>query len=175
MKKTILFLVAISMIALVSCTKEGPAGPQGIPGSSGTNGTNGNANVYYSNWTTLSTPWADTTIDGSLLKYNYELAPMLTQQNLDSAAILAYFRYVTGSIVPLPYTSYAGGTANAMSYIPALGKMYYTRFTFDNTGSVGVSGALEYRYVIIPGGVTSKSMLSSMPYDELCAYYKIPK
>jgi hypothetical protein len=171
MKKTILFLVAISMIALVSCTKEGPAGPAGPAGS---NGTNGNANVYYSSWATLSTPWADTTIDGSLLKYNYELAPMLTQQNLDGAAILAYFRF-SGQTFPLPYTSYAGGIGNTLSYLPALGKMYYTRFTFDNSGSVGVSGSLEYRYVIIPGGVSAKSMYSSMTYEDVCAYYNIPK
>lgn len=123
----------------------GPAGPAGIPGGAG--------NVIYTNWAALAQAWRDTTIDGSALKVNHAVAVSMSQNLIDQGEVLAYFR-IPGDIgyFQLPYTSNAGGIANTMSYIPTTGKIFYTRFTHNNSGSIGVSSSLQYRWIGIPGG-----------------------
>ncbi|SHF92586.1 hypothetical protein SAMN05443144_11574 [Fodinibius roseus] len=55
---------------------------------------------------------------------------------------------------------------------PRLNRLYITRFTMDNSASVGFNSSLEFRYVIIPGGVAAKHKLSKdqvqkMSYQEI--------
>lgn len=170
MKKVILVIAGLTLISLFACSKK--EGPQGPAGTNGTNGLDGNANVYYSEWAMLGQAWRDTTIDGSLLKYNYILASVLNQNMIDSAAVLVYMKFAD-QIHPLPYTSYAGGIANTMGYFMGLGKIYLTRFTHDNSGSIGASSVLQFRYVVIPGGIVSYSALKQMKYEEIISRYNI--
>ena len=55
--------------------------------------------------------------------------------------------YPGGNVIPLPYTSFAGGIVNTVSYQLVPGKIIITRFTDDNSASIGY-GALQFRYVI---------------------------
>jgi hypothetical protein len=99
----------------------------------------------------------------------------LTANLLNQGQVIAYFK-IPGdvNIFPLPYTSNAGGSANTMSYIPTVGKVFFTRFTHNNSGSIGVSSSLQYRVVMIPGGLLGGRSARNMSYAEVCAAYGIP-
>ncbi len=173
MKKiSILLFIASLLLYFGACTKE--AGPTGPAGANGLNGKDGNANVYYSHWKQLGDAWRDTTMDGTLLKYNSDSAYGITNAIRDSGAVLAYFRY-SDIVFPLPYTGFAGGIANTMDFRLGNKVIMYTRFTFDNSASVGASSILEFRYIAIPGGVlVGKRDIRAMPYEEVCRMYNIP-
>lgn len=167
MKNLIKILSTLVILFAIACTKEGPQGPAG---------TNGNANVIYSSWVTISGTTRDTTVDGSKHKIKHFIADSLTADNLSNAAILSFFK-IPGdeNIYPLPYTSYAGGIANTISTLPSVGKLFITRFTHDNSGSIGISSSLQYRYIIIPGSKNLRlaKPLKNMSYDEICKMYDI--
>jgi hypothetical protein len=117
---------------------------------------------------------------------NHAIATTFTTQFLNTAKILAYFR-IPGdqNIFPLPYSSNAGGSANTMSFLPAPGKIFYTRFTHNNSGSIGVSSSLQYRWVAIPGGLLAGrnstglpytfEQLQAMSYRQVCQVLGIPE
>lgn len=131
----------------------------------------GTANVMYSSWTTIDSAVRDTTIDQSVLKVVHIDAPQLSQEILDQGVINVYMKFF-GSIVPLPYTGHSGGKASVLDFLPRLNRLYLTRFTLDNSGSISFSSYLEFRYVIIPGGVAvssnlSKEQLNEMSYQEV--------
>lgn len=206
-RKTGIILLSATLFA--ACSKTGPAGPtgpqgatgaQGPAGANGTNGTNGatgatgpqgpagTANVIYSAWIAMDPNVRDTTIDGSNLKVTDIPAPGLTQAIITQGAILVYFMYAGSSVFPLPYTSYAGGKANTLNFIPMPGIIFITRFTFDNSASIAF-GALSFRYILIPGGVADGRMaqggvagtgytidqLRQMSYAQVCSLLKIPE
>jgi hypothetical protein len=112
----------------------------------------GTANVIYSAWNYASN-FRDTTFDGSKLEVGTLTATELTNTYLNSATIQVFFTFGAGDF-PLPYTSDAGGTSNTISFIPEVGQILITRYTFDNSASVALSPLLQYRWVIIPGGVS---------------------
>lgn len=130
----------------------GPQGPQGPQGDAGT------ANVFYSNWI-YATNFNDVTVDNTLMKGGDLAAPGVTASMVTSGVILVYFTYGSGTF-PLPYTSFAGGKANVISFYPRLtssgGQKDQTimigRFTLDNSNTVALSTLLQYRYILIPGG-----------------------
>lgn len=172
----------------------GPAGPQGPIGATGPQGPVGPAgpagatnNVIYSTWAAVAQAWRDTTVDGSLLKVNHRVAPQITANHIAYGEVLVFMRIPGGSeIFPFPYISYAGGTANTMSHVAIPGKIFYYRFTHDNSGSIGVSMSLEYRFVAIPGGLLggrsaspvpgyTMDQLKAMPYRQLCQLLNIPE
>ncbi|MBK7692064.1 MAG: hypothetical protein IPJ31_13470 [Bacteroidetes bacterium] len=108
--------------------------------------------IFSSAYTTANaTPVADTVIDGTTYKRLIVDAPQLTAADLSSAAIDVSF-IIPGGTSPfiLPYTSAAGGSANTMMALPAVGKIFILRWTHatPGTASIGISGTLQYRYVI---------------------------
>jgi hypothetical protein len=170
-RHTIWIAVVVCAGVLAGCS--GPTGPAGAPGKDGTNGAPGSAgppgpqgdagppgaaNVVYSPWE-FATNNQNVTIDGSLLNSADLAAPGLTTGFMQTGVVLVYFTFGFG-VFPMPYTSFAGGKLNTMSFIPCLGTdltvkdgtILITRFTGDNTASVTLSSILEYRYVLIPGG-----------------------
>ncbi|WP_273568793.1 hypothetical protein [Maribacter halichondriae] len=153
--------------------EQGPAGPQGSDGADGETGT---ANVIFSPWITsgfnepIATENANFSID----------APEITQEVIDSGAILVYGRDSDGQVFALPVTLH--NTSTDESY----------HFTFDDPGSLEISVSEingddldnlfiddAFRYVIIPGGnPTSGKAASSinyykMTYEELAAHFGI--
>ncbi len=193
--------VLAAALLMLSCTKEGPEGPQGPqgnPGPQGTQGTagaqgsTGTANVIYSGWLSFQQAQRDSTIDNSKLKVNHIPAAQLTQEIIDNGVVLVYIRFLT-SVMQLPYTSYAGSKANTVSFLPKPQRIFITRFTHDNSGSLGF-GAIQFRYILVPGGVAAGryagdaekkltinggtytvAQLKAMSYDQVSALLNIPE
>lgn len=140
----------------------GDAGPQGAAGPAGDAGPPGTANVFYSAWELASTP-KSVTVDGTALLGADIAAPGVTAAFVAKGAVLVYFTFPGGPVFPLPYTSFAGGKENTLSFIPAYTNggtgsagphddtIMIDRFTADNSGSIGMGGSNQYRYVLIPG------------------------
>ncbi|GGB05493.1 hypothetical protein GCM10011511_31050 [Puia dinghuensis] len=114
-------------------------------------GATGTANVIYSAWGYGSNP-RDTTIDQSKLWVVNFPASALSQVDLSTASIQVYLQFGGGEEV-LPYIAYAGSVNSTLSFIPETGTILITRYTSDNSGSIEIPLSLQYRYVIIPGGV----------------------
>ena len=97
-------IAIIIMFTFVSCSKpeDGAIGPTGT------------ANVIYSNWASApaSTP---ITIDGTNGTTALIAATELNQEILDNGTVLVYGKFAT-TIFPLPYVSYAGGSANTLTF-----------------------------------------------------------
>lgn len=157
-------LLIVFSLAFTACSDgedgidgiDGIDGVDGIDGEQGPQGPPGSANVIYSNWLSFQQSTRDTVVDGTNLKVNHLSVPALTQNHIDSGAILVYWRYLT-TVVQLPYTSDAGSGSgpsktSTISYIPKPGKIYITRYTHDNSASIGY-GSINFRYIIIPGGM----------------------
>lgn len=146
----------------------GPAGPRGATGATGATGPQGpagTANVIYSNWLSFQQIQRDTSVDATLLKVNHIPAPRLTQTIIDRGVVMVYWRYQS-TVIQLPYTSDAGsGTGpsktSTINYIPKPGVIYITRYTHDNSASHGF-GAVQFRYVLIPGGVSAQASLKNV-------------
>jgi hypothetical protein len=128
--------------------------------------------VIYSPWTTIPGSATDTILDGSKLKVLHLKAPELKQDIIDSGAIMVYMRF-SDIVLALPYTSFAGGKANTVDFIPKVGDIVLTRFTHDNSASVGF-GPLSYRYVLIPGGVPAAAAPNLVDYQAVRLQFGIP-
>jgi len=148
----------------------GPAGPAGSQGPAGPAGPAGSSPVIYSSWK-YATNFNDSTIDGSALKVGYVACPALSTTILNRGEVKVYFTYGGGTF-NLPYTSNAGGKVNTIAYTPMFNKILITRFTHDNSNSVTLSTLLQYRYVIIPGGVSGRfsSIVDWNDYAAVAAY-----
>jgi len=149
MKKLIYLLTVSISLGTMSCGKDGAGGPQDPTGT---------ANVIYSDWMSFRQAQRDTVVDGTNLKINHIPAPQLTQAHIDNGTLMVYMQHQT-NVYPLPYTSDAGSgnMASTISFIAKPSVIYVTRYTHDNSASLGFSPALQFRYIIIPGGVTAKS------------------
>jgi len=135
----------------------------------------GTANVLYSGWN-YAKNFRDTIADNSALKAADLVAPALSNEILNSGVVQVYFTF-GGGIYALPYTSYAGGKQNTIAYLPRLKHFIITRFTADNSNSIGLSTLLQYRYVIIPGEViapTANKRPNLNNYEEVKKAYNIP-
>jgi hypothetical protein len=213
-----LLLLAITFI-VINCTKEGPEGPVGATGPqgpAGTNGTNGaagtpgapgapgatgpqgpagTANVIYSSWfseAAFNPSWADTTVFGlGVISRGIKAAPGITQAILDQGVILSYIQ-APGFISPqlMPYIYGGGGAVLEHNYFAQVGKIYYYWYNVTaGTGAGLTSSALQYRYVIIPGGIAGGRMasgqqtyygrtvneLKTMSYHDVCTLLNIPE
>lgn len=190
MKQTNYFSVLIAIVLLFSAScKKGDEGPQGAVGPQGTDGANGakgatgqtgatgpagTANVLYSDWI-IAKNFRDTTTDNSLLRIADLPAPKLTAALLNNATMLIYLDF-GGGVYTLPYTNYAGGKLNIISFLPRVGKFIITRFTADNSHSVPLSTLLKYRYIIIPGGIKATALAKQLDiknYESVKKYYGI--
>jgi len=167
----------LPVLLLVSCKKgdTGPAGEKGPAGATGDAGPKGTANVIYSAWA-YSTTFRDSLIDNSNMKVANVAAPQIVDSILARGTVLVYLSFSQGTYI-LPYTNYAGNKLNTISYLPMPGKVLITRFTHDNSGSIGLPATLTYRYIIIPGGIAGRQAAvnySEMTYQQVCDYLHIP-
>ncbi len=144
---------------------QGPAGPRGATGPQGPQGPAGTANVIYSNWLSFQQAARDTVIDGTNLKVNHIPAPRLTQAIIDNGMIQVYMRFGT-TVLTLPYTSRAGSRPSTVSFVPRPGRFYITRFTHDHTPPYLGFGAVQFRYVLVPGGVSAHAQLNNVDMND---------
>lgn len=151
----------------------GATGPRGATGATGPQGPAGTANVIYSGWVSFQQAERDTLIDGTNLKVNHLPAPRLTQAIIDNGAIQVYMRFGT-TVLTLPYTARAGSRPNTVSFIPRPGRLLITRFTHDHTPPYLGFGSVQFRYVLIPGGLSaSLPNLDLSDYDAVRAAFNI--
>jgi hypothetical protein len=192
--KTI-FIMAMSIVLATSCSSEdgedgaigpqgeqgpaGPAGPQGEQGEQGEQGDPGTANVIYSDWVNTELGNSIVTTSSS---FDIE-APEIDSDMLNLGTILVYGRRVElpgeGNIVyPLPIVF---GSARQQSYffVATSENIRITVHANEEGESVGDGSYLEqYRYVLIPGGVSlsekSGSMdFSKMSYEQVASLFNI--
>jgi hypothetical protein len=145
----------------------GPAGPQGLQGPQGTPAI---INVTYSSWVASgAASWVTTGANfyGALNIYD-RAAAGVTATIRDQGITLAFIRGLNATqVAQLPYRQQgtAGIDAHQIDYsINAVGNM---RFFYKYNGATGafttaVLGAIETRYVLIPG-LTSGSRIVSGP------------
>lgn len=181
----------------------GPAGPQGPVGADGADGTDGadgpdgqdgqqgepgTANVIYSDW--FPTEFGET-IDDQSSSFTIS-APQMTTDILNFGTILVYGKR-QGVSVPgfggsllvfqLPYEI----SALEVSYQFSASRSAFAsqiRITIretddDGTISEGGNYLQHFRYVLIPGGMSSRGKSSTvdyakMSYEELAAHFNIP-
>jgi len=184
MKRISIAFLAVTFFTsflFLSCTKEGPTGPQGpagpigpagptgSTGSTGPQGNTGTANVIYSGWTNGSS-W---TSDNNGQVYYDIPASKLTQDILSKGSIHVYWGVLgdtTNDVRQLPFTEVVSGV------------VYYhnTRLSVGNirveTNLTTITNSNRYRYILIPGGTTARSVPVNFDnYQEVIAYYGIPK
>ncbi|MBD0331628.1 MAG: hypothetical protein ICV66_03155 [Chitinophagaceae bacterium] len=202
MRNTRFFSLAIfaSIFIISSCTKEGPEGPAGPPGpqgpqgNTGATGPAGTANVIYSDWFTAEQNggWVDTTINAQPSKKFNRAAPGITLNVLNQGIVLAYMKLfpdgagdTTISIRQLPYPN--PGASDEFIIIPMVGSITYALVPTTAGGITTELGAgLEFRYVVVPGGVAggrvssgstltySVEQLKRMSYEEIKNLFNIP-
>jgi hypothetical protein len=145
-----LFILMVFFV-LLGCSKQGPAGltgPQGPVGPGGSKGDTGTANVIYSKW--------DSSFSGTSAIWN---VPQITRSILDSGVILVYFR--------------AGAATYQLNY--SVGSTFIIYWAVPGQIQIVASGDLaqySFRYVIIPGGVSSGNSIPK-DYKLLCQQYNI--
>jgi hypothetical protein len=165
----IMFTLFTCSFTLVSCSKpeDGAIGPTGT------------ANVIYSSWTGASES-TTTTIDNTNGITASIAATQLNQEILDKGTVLLYGKFST-TVFPLPYVSYAGGSANTLTFFPELKNIRLFRFKHDGTGGISISAFVAFRYILIPGGTAADSgkrvqpNFKKMSYAEVCHYLQIPE
>jgi len=165
----------------------GPAGPQGpqgeqgqagAAGAPGPKGDTGTANVIYSNWLDV-TYAADTVQNGTVIDtvgyYANVPAAKLDSPILAHGEIKVYLNLGTSSnpaVVPLPYFD----VYTTISISPAFQIGNINLYSDLDASTVTQDGAkyLQYRYILIPGSVSSGDLVVRPPnwnnYKEVQAY-----
>lgn len=177
---------------------QGPQGEQGLPGSDGQDGEDGNdgaegeqgeqgfqgeqgetgtANVIYSEW--LPTPFANTDLN-SVQAINNLAAPGLTPDIANNGVILLYGRTAgAGVIYALPATFFTLNRNYNYNPSPTNKSILIRIQSVDGANIGGQLVFVEYRYVLIPGGVPESSKSSvdctKMSYEELVSHFNIPE
>jgi len=136
-------------------------------------GPAGTANVIYSDWV-YAKNFRDSIIDNSNMHVADIPANDLTTENLSHSLIQVYFTY-GGGVFPLPHLTYAGNKASVINFAPRFKHFNITRYTLDNSNSVNLSTVLQYRYVIIPGGVAASvaKNIDINDYESVRRYLRI--
>lgn len=167
MKKLTKILMVALIAIMASCSKEGPQGPAG---TNGTNGTNGNANVQYSDWMAVPS-W--TGYGTATASYDWAVSN-ITQEVLDNAAVLIYYRY--GTEIQYKILPYFESATKVFSGNFSVGHILL-KYQNINGGTVTPSADQnKFRYMIIPGNthLRLKKPLNQMTYEEVCKLYNIP-
>jgi len=138
-----------------------------MDGADGQDGEDGNANVIASEWFSFeNSDWGGNDDQQNVTKD----APEITQNVLDSSAILVYRQVLAPSDGPTPLPVYNG--------------IFYTSFTLDvgeidfktirtdgNTVIISNSSNVQYRYVIIPPAASTSGKANydfeKMTYEEV--------
>ncbi|RYD86833.1 MAG: collagen-like protein [Sphingobacteriales bacterium] len=179
----------------------GPAGPKGETGEAGKNGTNGTngatgatgaagaagatgtANVIYSDWITPPA-YTKTTVFGTS-NFMYEIAASkITQAILDKGTVLVYGKlegynqaiWPAGQVSVLPIViSYLVGTTSEIDTWSARSSVGKITLVVTNNNNVyaALSTLHSFRYVIIPGGVHTTSVVNFRNYAEVKKAYNI--
>jgi hypothetical protein len=170
-RNLIIVFSAVLLISFIGCKK----GKDGPPGT---------ANVKFSPWFTPTTYQKDTIFGRWGFNYVKDV-PEITQAILDSGTVLVYGKLLgynqaiwpTNQVGLLPITiTYVQGGAqmDVWSSTSYPGKLKI-RFINDNNIYTSISTQHQFRYVIIPGGVSIAGRGISLSYSDICRMYNIPE
>ncbi len=164
-------LILSVVVCFMSCSKDGPQGPAGPAGTNGNQGPQGpkgdpgdpgSANVIYSGWLDVRFQGAQTVTnpDGTVDTVLYAAAinaPKLDSAVLANALVNVYINLGTASqqsIVLLPYTDEFG---TLIRYVAASKSINLISNGNPSTQTTTAGKRYQYRYVIVPGGVSARS------------------
>ena len=169
-------LLIMSIVTLVSCSKEGdegppgPTGPPGPAGPAGPKGDSGTANVIYSDWLNVD---FDPNLDSSNWTATIP-APRLTNEMLSQGEIKVYINFNTAAdpvVFPLPYFD------GAVIINPVFFTDTIALISTVDAGTQEDGGELffQYRYVLIPGGALARKPenVNLDNYLEMKNYFKL--
>jgi hypothetical protein len=147
----------------------GATGPQGPAGPAGT----GSLSVVYSDWFTPAfVDWQKLTEKNYLYSV---IETKITQEIIDKGVVLAYTRQVASGpayLLPLMLETSSGLTNYNVS--AALGKVNITFVELLDIQGKPATG-LQFRYVIIPGGILTRANLDYTNFNEVAKAFGIPK
>jgi hypothetical protein len=179
--KLLPYMLGMALITMiVSCGKEGPAGPAGAAGpagpagGSGPAGPAGTANVIYSDWLDVTFVVQKDPNTGDTLSWLATInATKLDANILAKGEIKVYVNLNTAAtprVVPLPIDPFVWNAIISPYYelgkITLVGDDNYSTFTQNNVK------ALQYRYILIPGGTTARtsSQINWNDYKQVQTY-----
>ncbi|MEC7264978.1 MAG: collagen-like protein [Bacteroidota bacterium] len=187
-------LMAMSIVLITSCSsddgedgaqgpqgEQGATGPQGPQGDQGEQGEPGTANVMYSDWVNTE---LGNSIATSSASFDID-APEIDPDMLNFGTILVYGRRIDAidgnTVYQLPMVF---GAARQQSYffVATDGNIRISVHANEEGDTVGDGTFLaQYRYVLIPGGVSTSGKsgsdmdFSKMTYEEVVDYFNIPE
>lgn len=165
----VLFSVSL-LLAACSKSKDGATGPAG---AAGTNGTPGTANVIYSGWqdVTYNLSATDSLYEGTIQ------TPALADSILQKGDVKVFVNFGTTAapnVVPLPFSEI---TSSGLLFINVSFGEQTINLVSDADASTYVNSGskqLQYRWVVIPGGVASaRSAIDWKNYAQVKSYLGI--
>lgn len=195
--KTVL-IMALSMALVTSCSSEdgedgaagpqgeqgpaGPAGPQGEQGAQGEQGEPGTANVIYSDWIASEFGSLAAAEESEQLLVSFSVAEF----NNENDVLLVYGRreinIISNEVYQLPFDLISQNEIYRYRLSEGSGftALYVEALTTDGGTNI-FTHFDDYRYVIIPGGVSTSGKSGSgidftkMSYEEIVAHFNIPE
>ena len=152
----------------------GAQGPKGDTGATGPAGTgSATTNVIYSDWfTPLAVDWQKVTEKHYLYSITEQKA---NQEIIDKGVVLAYSRQIAEGpayLLPLMLETNSGLTNYNISV--AVGKINITFVELLDIQGKPTNG-LQFRYVIIPGGIKSRANIDYSNFNEVAKAFGIPR
>jgi hypothetical protein len=175
-------LLFISILFIVSCTKEGPEGPVGATGPQGATGSTGPAGaagpqgaqgqttVTYSPWFLTGAGWTATGAGTYLARFLFDRAStVITQTIMDQGLVLGYIKgepnapTLSTQTFSLPY-SIGNGAGFLDQYELVLNAPGNVRFLYksDAPWTAAQLAVISFRYVVIPGSVAGGRGVNSV-------------
>lgn len=191
-RKFYAFLIACLSTCLffTACSKTGPEGPQGeqgppgetgAQGEQGAKGDTGTANVIYSGWLDVTYD-ADTVHNGDAIDtigfYAGITAQSLTSDIINGGDIHVYFNFGTAdepNVVLLPFLDIYSGISITPSF--TINNIFLYANADASTVTDGNVAYYQYRYVLIPGGVSGNAVVHPpdwKDYNAVKAFYHLP-
>jgi hypothetical protein len=177
--------LAVFVLVIASCSKEGPAGaagpagPAGAAGPTGAAGAKGDtgvANVIYSAW--LDAKYTGDLNGTDTIGFYYDATvPKLTAAIINSGEIKVYVNFGSSAapqIIPLPYWDpYYTITINPTFLVGIID--IYTNVDLSTRTATDGSGnkLLQWRYILIPGGKAARSAIDWNDYAAVKKYLNL--
>ena len=173
-------MVLSAALLFTACKKgdTGPAGETGAAGATGATGTTGatgktgSANVVYSAWMDITFQAAD-----SVTTVGTITAPKIVDSIIQKGEVKVYWNVNTASnptIVSLPYHDAGilfGVPDLALIPLIKVGTIYlYSNYNLSSFTTTAGEKAFQYRYIIIPGGVSARSAVNWDDYSQVKSY-----
>lgn len=181
-----MFGILLLSVGLLACEgpagPEGPQGPQGAQGPQGEQGPEGTANVTYSDWAGFNeSNWSEAYSAFGQMRRDYPITESAVDEDiLATGTVMVYVRIpsVLGdSVFPLPWIyGLTKGIAQVLNFELEPGSIVINFYDLvDDSVDPGTFGEIvEYRYVIIPGGVQAKAKgLDLNDYHSVVKYFDI--